>query len=226
MVEINFLGHSTFLLKWGDKAVLTDPWLVSRPREVQRLVPPAVTQEAIRKLDVILISHEHFDHCDPYDITMISGRTFAHVVAPQDALGHLKNVNPRLKVSVREGDSFSLNGIDLTVTKAKHPQSTYPVGYLLDAGGKTIYFAGDTYEFYDMLSIDADLAILPIGGTFTMDSLGAVSALKKLRAKYVVPMHYNTFPRIEADTRDFARRVEENTKTKPVILRPGERFEI
>ena len=226
MVEINFLGHSTFLFKWGDKAVLTDPWLVSRPREVRRLVPPAATQEQIRKLDLILISHEHFDHCDPYDITMISGRTFAHIVAPQDALGHLKNVNPRLKVSVREGDSFSLNGIDLTVTPAKHPQSTYPVGYLLNAGGKKIYFAGDTYDYYDMLNIDADLAILPIGGTFTMDSLGAVSALKKMRAKYVVPMHYNTFQRIQTDPFDFARRVEENTKTQPIILRPGERFEI
>jgi L-ascorbate metabolism protein UlaG (beta-lactamase superfamily) len=96
----------------------------------------------------------------------------------------------------------------------------------LNAGGKTIYFAGDTYDYYDMLNIDADLAILPIGGTFTMDSLGAVSALKKMRAKYVVPMHYNTFQRIQADPFEFARRVEENTKTQPIILRPGERFEI
>ncbi|MFA4945919.1 MAG: metal-dependent hydrolase [Candidatus Micrarchaeia archaeon] len=226
MVEVNYLGHSTFLLSWGGKTVLTDPWLVTRPREVQRLVPPAATQDKLRKVDAIIVSHEHFDHCDPYDISMISGRSFAHVVAPPDALAHLENVNPRLKASVEEGDSFSLNGIELTVTPAKHPQSTNPVGYLLSAGNKTVYFAGDTYEFYDMVNIDVDLAILPIGGTFTMDSLGAVSALKKLRADYVVPMHYNTFPRIEADEVDFARRVEEHTRSKPVLLRPGERFEL
>lgn len=226
MVEVIFLGHSTFLIRWGNKAVLTDPWLVAKPREVQRLIPPAVTQDKIRHADIILVSHEHFDHCDPYDITMISGRCFSHVVAPPDALAHLDSVNPRLKVSVQDGDSFSLNGVEITVTQAKHPQSTNPVGYIIDAGGKTVYFAGDTYDYYEMVNYDVDLAILPIGGTFTMDSLSAVKALKQMRADFVVPMHYNTFPRIDADPLDFARRVKENTKTKPVILAPGERFEL
>ncbi|OIO28614.1 metal-dependent hydrolase [Candidatus Micrarchaeota archaeon CG_4_10_14_0_2_um_filter_60_11] len=226
MVEVAYLGHSTFLIRWGGKAVLTDPWLSPKPREVQRLIPPVATQDKIRACDMILVSHEHFDHCDPYDVTMLSGRTFAHVVAPEDALAHLPDVNPRLKASVEEGDSFTLNGINIDVVPAKHPQSTNPVGYILDAGGKRIYFAGDTYDYYEMVNYDVDLAILPIGGTFTMDPLSAVKALKLMRAGFVIPMHYNTFPRIQADEIDFAARVKANTRTKPVVLSPGERFEL
>lgn len=226
MVEISFLGHSSFRLKWANKTVFTDLWLSLRPREVQRLVPPATTQEKIKEADALLVSHEHFDHCDPFDVSMVAGRTFAHVVAPEDSMAHLQDVNPRQKVSVREGDSFTLSGVEITVTPAKHPQSTYPVGYIIAAGDKTVYFAGDTYEFYDMVNLDVDLAILPIGGTFTMDVLGAIKALKQMRAKYVVPMHYDTFPRIDADVNDFEKRVRSSTRSTPIILEPGQRFEL
>ena len=225
MVEIRFLGHSCFEFSWGDHAVLTDPWLVARPRDVRRLVPPAITQEQVRKCDVILLSHEHFDHCDPYDVSLIASRTTCQVVGPEDTLAKV-NVNPRQKVLVREGESFSVVGIDLAVTRAVHPQSSHPVGYVVNAGGKRIYFAGDTYEFNDMRGMNVNLAILPIGGTYTMDVLSAVTAVKLIRPDYVIPMHYNTFPRIEADAKGFGARVKSATGATPIILKPGEKFDL
>ncbi|NYZ74891.1 metal-dependent hydrolase [Candidatus Micrarchaeota archaeon] len=225
MANIRFLGHSSFEIQLGGRTILTDPWFERNPVETKRLVPPAANAESFRKVDLILISHEHYDHCSPSDVQTICSRTQAQVIAPEDALMNLA-INPRLKMPVSPGDSFSVLGLDLEVIAAKHPQSTNPVGFIVSNGSKRIYFAGDTYESSEMTRIACDLAMIPIGGTYTMDVLGAVKALKLMRAKFVVPMHYNTFARIEVDTRDFEKRVAEGTHSKPVVLDPGEGFTV
>lgn len=202
-----------------------DPWFEKNSAHVVRLVPPAASPASFRRCDAVFVSHEHFDHCSPRDVQVICERTQAHVVGPEPALALLE-VNPRLKVAVSAGDAFNLLGLDLEVVEAKHPQSEEPVGFLVRGEGKTIYFAGDTYDFSGMNRIECDLAMLPIGGTYTMDVLSAVKALKLMRAKYVIPMHFNTFARIEADPKDFAKRVKAETKTVPVVLEPGEGFTV
>jgi len=225
LVSIKYLGHSCFLIEMNGRVIFTDPWLEARPRDKERLIPPAITADKVRRADIILVSHEHYDHCDPYDIGTIVQRTFAQVVAPQGAMEKL-DIPIRSKVSANVGDSFELMGVHIDVVEARHPQSPSAVGYILKGEDKKIYFAGDTYQFPSMNSINVDVAILPIGGNYTMDMLSALTALKQMRAKIVVPMHYNTFSQIRASPEEFARRVRESTKVEPVVLRLGEGFTI
>ncbi|MFH1056236.1 MAG: metal-dependent hydrolase [Candidatus Micrarchaeota archaeon] len=220
-MKVRWLGHSGFIAEMGGRIMLFDPWLDPRPRQVNRSVAPAVSPQEITKCDLIFVTHEHFDHCDPYSIGVIQSRTLAQVVAPEETLA-LLDVPARARVPVEEGDSFNLMGVQVNVTPAKHPQSTYPVGYIATAGGETLYHAGDTYDFYGMAILDVKTALVPIGGTFTMDVIGAVASLKRMRAKNVIPMHYNTFDRIKTNPQDFANRVKASTKTNPVVLQVGE----
>ena len=220
-MKIRWLGHSGFLVELGSRVLLFDPWLEPHPRQSERLVPPALEPKQIAKCDLILLTHEHFDHCDPYSVGVIQSRTVAQVVAPEEALA-LLDVPARARVPVQVGDAFNLMGVQVHVVQAKHPQSTYPVGFIASCGGESVHHAGDTYDFFEMSKIDVKTAFLPIGGTYTMDVIGAVSALKRIRAKNAVPMHYNSFGRIRVNAEDFANRVKAGGKTNPVVLKVGE----
>lgn len=225
MARLTWLGHASFGIELGGSIIFTDPWFNVKPREMDRLVQPAVKNvDNIRKADVILISHEHFDHCDAYDVTRIAQRTFATVVGPDESLSKFHDINPRGKMAVEEGDSFVLHGLNISVIPARHPQSVHAVGYVIEKVGKSVYFAGDTYEFPDMNSISADVALLPIGGTYTMDSLAAVNAAKRLQVSYVIPMHFNTFDKIRTSPGDFAKRLA-GSKAVPKVLEVGQSFE-
>jgi len=222
MASLTWLGHASFEIELNGSVIYTDPWFNVKPRENERLVMPSVKSvDAIRKADVILVSHEHFDHCDAYDTTRIAQRTFATVVGPEEALAKLHDISPRVKMVVNEGDSFVLHGLNIRVTPARHPQSVNPVGFVVEKGGKSIYFAGDTYEFHDMTNINVDVALIPIGGTYTMDILGAVGGVKRMQAKFAVPMHFNTFSQIKADPHEFAQRLK-GGKTEVKVLEIGQ----
>ncbi len=221
-MNIRWLGHASFLVQTRGKAVLFDPWF---QKEGNRLVPPAASVMSLPKIDVIAITHEHFDHWNAGEVEAIAGRNFSHVLAPSNVTSQL-NLPARLKVPVRSGESFNLEGLDFTVTQASHPQSTNPVGYTLSDEKVTVYHAGDTYDFAGLSLLRPDVALLPIGGTYTMDVLSAVTAVKKMYAKYVIPMHFNTFSNIRADHEDFAKRVKAHSKASPIKLAPGEAIEV
>ncbi|MBI4406399.1 metal-dependent hydrolase [Candidatus Micrarchaeota archaeon] len=226
MASLTWLGHASFELNLEGSIIYLDPWFDQKPRKMERITPsPVKNVDDIKKADYIFISHEHFDHCDAYDVTRISEKTGASVVAPGESLALLGDVHPRRKVEVREGDEFVLHDLAVKVVPARHPQSIDPVGYVIEKKGKSIYFAGDTYEFREMTDIDADAALLPIGGTFTMDVLGAVNSLKKIKASFAIPMHFNTFEKIKADPHDFAQRARQSTKTAVKVLEIGQTFQ-
>ena len=220
-MNVRYLGHSSFIVEYAGRTVLFDPWLDPHPLRMERIVPPALTPQDIVKCDLIFITHEHFDHCDPYSVGVIQSRTLAQVVAPEETLA-LLDVPPRVRVPVNEGDSFNLMGMDIKVVSAKHPQSTHPVGFVVSDKKESVYHAGDTYDFYEMTGISVDTALVPIGGTFTMDIIGAVTSLKRIKAKNAIPMHYDTFSKIRSKPEEFAMRVRSSTKTNPVLLGVGE----
>jgi L-ascorbate metabolism protein UlaG (beta-lactamase superfamily) len=101
------------------------------------------------------------------------------------------------------------------------------LGYLISADNQSIYHAGDT-ELHDSFGeIKTDIALLPIGGAYTMDVVDAVRATKTMKPKYVIPMHYNTFDEIKADSNEFCQRINKSIlKTKPIVMGIGETVEL
>lgn len=225
-MEILYLGHAGFWVRMGGKSIVFDPWLSQASEsKTPRLVPPGIPAAAISRADVVVITHEHFDHCDAATVEPLVSRTLAHVVGPAEAIEGL-DVPARLKMPVSEGENFSISGVDVSVFAAKHPQSAHPLSVRVQVGAESFFHAGDTYEFYELGNIQATVGALPIGGTFTMDALSAVTVLKRMRLNHVIPMHYDTFSQIRADTRDFEQRVAKSGKTVCHVLAPGESLHV
>jgi L-ascorbate metabolism protein UlaG (beta-lactamase superfamily) len=133
-------------------------------------------------------------------------------------------VSDRFKVDVKAGDRFSVKGVDIEVIKAVHPQSAYPVGYLVKGDGLAVYHAGETYSFMDMARIKCDVALVPIGGGSVMDPFAANSIVKEMRPKVAVPFHYDTYEKIAQDPSEFV--LDLGGLTKGVTLRVGQEMRI
>lgn len=221
MPEITFLGHAGFLLKEeGKERLLFDPFISDNPLATVKL-------EEI-KADYVLVSHGHFDHLgDAYEVARASNAT---VISTAEIAGQAQEKGLNAHAQHLGGrHSFPFGSVKLTL--AFHGAGVpggHACGFVVDYYGQKIYFAGDTALFGDMKLIgelDAlDLALLPIGDNFTMGIDDAVVAASFLKAKTVVPYHYNTWPLIEADPEEFKRKVEQKTESKCEILPPGSSY--
>lgn len=221
MAYIRYFGHSSFEIGLGGVVMFLDPYFTATGR---RFPSSRKDVHDVKECDIIFLTHEHHDHCEPATVMEIAERTFATVVGPKPALREIR-IPDKFKVDVRAGDKFQLKGVNIDVMQAVHPQSAYPVGYLIEGEGKRIYAAGDTYEFSGMMDIKADWALIPIGGTYTMDVISAEKAAKEIKAKYFVPTHYSTFDNIQVNPQEFAKALAGSEK-KAVVMKFGEKVEI
>jgi L-ascorbate metabolism protein UlaG (beta-lactamase superfamily) len=212
----------------GDSRVLIDPFLTGNPL--------AAAQASEFSPTAILISHAHNDHIG--DALEIARRARSLVVGIFEVATWFQQRGVETHgMSIGGGYQFPWGWVKLT--QAWHG-STYvdengtmhtlgtPAGLLLRTGGKTLYHAGDTGLFGDMALIGRhgiDVAFLPIGDNFTMGPDDALEAVRLLKPKVVVPMHYNTFPPIKQDPHAWAQRVEAETDAKCVVLEPGQSLE-
>ena len=213
---IHYMGHAGFEICLKETHILVDPFFGAGLKE--RCEQDVILRPVdLKQVDLILLTHEHPAHADAGAVWELAEKTGANVIAPVSTLRNI-SVSDRQKVDVRVGDNFNLKGIDITVTKATHPQSAYPVGYIIK-DKVSIYHAGDTYQFNEMMGMSMDYALLPIGGSYTMDPIDAANACKMLRTKYVIPMHYNTYAKIRQDASDFARRIQHG---KAIIMKPDD----
>ncbi len=218
MPDLTFWGHACFLLsEKGKENLVFDPFITEN-----QLAPVRLDEV---KADYILVSHGHWDHLgDAYDIArrqgskIISSSEIAKKAAGDGLNAHAQHLG---------GRSFHPFG-SVKLTLAFHGagiEGGHACGFVVDYYGKNVYFAGDTGLFSDMKLIGEldplDVALLPIGDNFTMGIEDAVIAASFLKAKTVIPYHYNTWPLIEQDPEEFKQKVEQKTDSECVILPPG-----
>jgi L-ascorbate metabolism protein UlaG (beta-lactamase superfamily) len=203
MLSITWLGHSTFLIVFPNgKRVVTDPWL-GNPNCPPQFAKP----EALKPLDLILVSHGHSDHTG--DVIPLARATNAPVVCLFEVGIYLTEKGLKDVRDMSIGGTQTVGEFTITMTNAVHSGSIVDGGRIVylggaagfvvkSAGAPTIYFAGDTALFGDMKIIGEiykpEIAFLPIGDHYTMGPDTAAIAAEWLGVKQVVPMHWGTFP--------------------------------
>ncbi len=228
--QVTWYGHAVIGIETGGKQLLFDPYLTGNP--VATVRPDALSP------DYILISHGHGDHVG--DAVAIAKRTGAMIISNFEICSWFQDKHGQANVHAHHvGGGFNYDFGRVKLTPALHGSALpdgsnggNPVGFLLYlSDGKKIYDAADTGLFGDMKLIGEekiDLALLPIGDNYTMGPDDALRAVKFIKPKVVIPIHYNTFDLIAQDANRWARRVKAATqgKTKVVILAPGESYSL
>jgi L-ascorbate metabolism protein UlaG (beta-lactamase superfamily) len=213
VVSIKLLAHASFQIKAEGKVIYVDLEQYGKASE---------------KADLILVTHSHTDHCDPAKIQSLR-KPGTVVIAPKDCVSKIGGTVKTLK----PGEKTTVNGITVKAVDAYnykrfrtpgnpfHPKE-FGVGYLITVEGKAIYHAGDTDFIPEMRQLGhVDVALLPSGGTYTMDNPEAAEAAIAIGPRVAVPMH-----RWDTDPEEFKRKVEAQSKTKVLILREGEEYQL
>jgi L-ascorbate metabolism protein UlaG (beta-lactamase superfamily) len=199
-ITLTWLGHASFKLKAGEKIIYIDPWKVKKD-----------------EADLILITHSHFDHLSPDDVRRVQKKETV-IVATRDSAskvkGDIRIMKPGEKITV---DDIEIETIPAyNIGKSYHPKTSGWVGFIISVGGSRIYHAGDTDAIPEIKKLNVDVALLPIGGTYTMTAEEAADIANEFKPKLVVPMHWGTIVGSLGD----AERFKKLFKGETHILQP------
>ena len=204
-VEITWIGHASFRIAGSESVVYIDPWkLKGDPHDA----------------DLVIVSHSHFDHCSPQDVVGVSKDGTA-VLAPAETTPKLKTA-----AAVSPGKRTAINDVTIeavaayNVGKTFHAKGQCWIGAVITIDGKRIYYAGDTDLIDEMKDLkDIDLALLPVGGTYTLDAAEAAMACETIGCKAAIPYHWGDVIGGIEDARAFVKKAG---SCQGRLLQPGE----
>ena len=190
--DIHWLGHDTFKIT-GEKIIYTDPFKIKKKDTA----------------DIILITHEHFDHCSPEDVTKIQ-QSGSVIVTEKDSAA---NLSGDVRV-VTVGETITIDDVSIEAVPAYntnkdfHPKSKGWLGFIVDIDGVRVYHAGDTDFIPEMKHFSTDIALLPVSGTYVMTAEEAVEAALAINPKIAIPMHYGAIVGGGSDATKFKDALE------------------
>ncbi|HEX5358997.1 MAG TPA: MBL fold metallo-hydrolase [Candidatus Nitrosotalea sp.] len=201
-IKIKWLGHDSFSVI-GNVTIIVDPYKITKKE----------------KADLVLISHNHFDHLSVDDLKNVSTKDTS-IVAAKECIDMLKGLDFKEKIGISPGEEKTVRGIKIksirayNITKINpdtkkpfHPKEDNKVGFLFELNGITIYHAGDTDLIPEMSDLKPDIALLPVSGTYVMTAQEAAKAVEKIKPKIAIPMHYGTIVGSEKDANEFKQLV-------------------
>jgi len=226
MPKLTWHGHSCFVLEHGGKRIIFDPFLTGNPKAD---VEPA----QLPPLDAVLLTHGHGDHLG--DAVPLAKRFQATVVAPYELAAWCEAQGAPHVHGMHIGGArdFPFGRVKLVVAihggqveaEGGERFTTFPCGFLVTMGGKTVYHTGDTALTMDMQLLEGrvDVMLLPIGDNFTMGVEDAARAVAFVKPKVAIPMHWGTFPVLESDPQKFTKAVGKQAQV--VVLQPGQSYD-
>ena len=207
-VTVQWLGHASFRISAGGAIVYIDPWKLSGS-------PHDAT--------VVLVSHSHYDHYSAEDVSKVAAEG-TKIVGPSDVASQQKNGH-----ALGLAESVEINGVRISgvasynPAKQFHPKGNQWLGFVIEFDSVRIYYAGDTELIDEMSKLsDIDVALLPVGGTYTMDADQAVSAVDAIKPKRAIPYHWGDIVGSRTDADRFAK----NAKCDVTVLEPGQRIDV
>ena len=181
----------------GDQVLYFDPFRIT---------------DARKDADIVFITHPHFDHFSPADIVRVC-KPETVFIAPESMAAELKSAGITEPVLMKPGEIKTISGIAVetvpayNISKQFHPKQNGWLGYIVTVGGKRIYAAGDTDATKEAAAVQCDIALIPIGGTYTMNPAEAAELVNRMRPQIVIPIHYGTIVGNPGDGAAFAKFV-------------------
>lgn len=203
-ISLQWLGHASFRICYQDEVIYIDPWKL---------------KDSPQDASLVLISHSHYDHYSHDDIAKVSGAN-TKFIAPADVVAEEKSpeeISPGQTIRL---DNVQVQGVAAyNPAKNFHPKANNWLGFIIEAGSKRIYYAGDTDQTDEMKALkEIDLALLPVGGTYTMNAAEAADATRHFKPKQAIPYHWGDIVGGRADAEAFAQAAD----CKVHILSPGD----
>ena len=207
-ITIQWLGHASFKIRHENDVIYIDPWKL---------------KDSPQDATLVLVSHSHYDHYSAQDIAKVSGPD-TKLVASADVVAKQNSGEAMMGGLTIELENVRLIGVAAyNPNKQFHPRANNWVGFVIELGGKRLYYAGDTDLTPEMKALKSiDVAMLPVGGTYTMDAAAAAEAVASIRPKVAIPYHWGDIVGGRNDAESFAEAAQCDVK----ILTPGQTLSV